>query len=38
MKLKTIEVDGKTYAEVVDNKPVYLHDDSKEVGFDAAHF
>ena len=31
VKLKTIEVDGKTYAEVVDNKPVYLHDDGKEV-------
>lgn len=36
MKLKTIEIDGKTYAEVVDNKPVYLHDDGKEVAHDAA--
>lgn len=36
MKLKTIEVDGKTYAEVNDGKPVYLHDDGKEAPFDAA--
>lgn len=36
MKLKTIEVDGKTYAEVQDDKPVYVHQDGKEIAFDAA--
>lgn len=35
MKLKTIEVDGKVYAEVQDDKPVYVEDDGKEVAFDA---
>src|SRR5690606_6729424 len=35
MKLKTLEVDGKTYAEVQDGKPVYVEDDGKEVAFDA---
>jgi len=35
MKLKTIEVEGKTYAEVADGKPVYLSDDGKEIAFDA---
>lgn len=35
MKLKTIERDGVTYAEVQDGKPVYLSDDGKEVAFDA---
>lgn len=35
MKLKTVEVAGKTYAEIVEGKPVYVHDDGKEVGFDA---
>ena len=36
MKLKTTQIDGKTYAEI-DNSgfPVYLHDDGKEIGFDA---
>jgi len=36
MKLKTVEVNGVTYA-VLDSagKPVYVHDDGKEVGFDA---
>jgi hypothetical protein len=35
MKLKTIVVDGKTYA-VLDDKgqPIYVHDDGKEVGYD----
>ena len=37
MKLKTIEVDGKTYAEVQDGKPVYVHEDGKEIPFDAPH-
>lgn len=36
MKLKTIEIDGKTYAEVSDGHPVYVHDDGKEAPFDAA--
>lgn len=35
MKLKTIEVDGKTYALVQDGKPVYEGDDGKDVAFDA---
>jgi hypothetical protein len=35
MKLKLITLDGKTYAEVQDEKPVYIHDDGKEVAFDA---
>jgi len=35
MKLKTLEVDGKTYAEVQDGKPVYLADDGKTIAFDA---
>lgn len=36
MKLKTTEIGGKTYAEVMDGKPIYEHDDGKEVAFDAA--
>jgi hypothetical protein len=36
MKLKTITTaDGKTYAEIQDGKPVYVHDDGKEAAFDA---
>lgn len=35
MKLKTTTVDNKVYAEVQDGKPVYVHDDGKEVPFDA---
>jgi len=35
MKLKTVEIDGKTYAEVQDGKPVFTGDDGKEVAFDA---
>lgn len=35
MKLKTVEVEGKTYAEVQDGKPVFVSDDGKEVAFDA---
>lgn len=38
MKIKTVVVDGKTYAEVDDSGlPIYIHDDGKEVAFDAAH-
>ncbi len=38
MKIKTVVVDGKTYAEVNDSGlPIYIHDDGKEVAFDAAH-
>ena len=36
MKLKTVEVNGKSYAEVDSSGlPVYVHDDGQEVGFDA---
>lgn len=35
MKLKLVTVEGKTYAEVQDGKPVFVHDDGKEVAFDA---
>jgi len=35
MKLKTVEVDGKQYAEIQDGKPVYVEDDGAEVAFDA---
>lgn len=34
MDLKTVEIEGKTYAEVQDGKPVYV-DDGKDVAFDA---
>jgi hypothetical protein len=37
IKLKTLLIDGKTYAEVKDDKPVYLEDDGKEIAFDAQH-
>lgn len=33
MKLKTVEIDGKTYAEVADGKPVY-EDNGADVPFD----
>jgi hypothetical protein len=35
MKLKTVELNGKHYAEIADGKPVYVHDDGKEIPFDA---
>lgn len=35
MKLKTVEVNGQTYAVIQDGKPVYIEDDGKEVAFDA---
>ena len=35
MKLKTIVIEGKTYAEVDGDKPLYTHDDGKEVAHDA---
>ncbi len=38
MKVKTVTIEGKVYAEVdAQNLPVYIHDDGKEVGFDAPH-
>ena len=37
MKLKTVEVNGKQYAEIAEGKPVYVYDDGKEAGFDAGH-
>ena len=36
MKLKTVEVAGVTYGVVQDGKPVFVHDDGKEIAFDAA--
>lgn len=36
MKLKTIEVNGATYAELKDGKPIYVHPDGKEVAMDVA--
>lgn len=35
MKLKTVTVDGKVYAETLDGKPLYVGDDNKEIPFDA---
>lgn len=35
MRLKTITIDGKTYAEVDGDKPVYETDDGKAIAFDA---
>lgn len=35
MKLKTVEINGAVYAEVKDGKPVFVHDDGKDVPFDA---
>lgn len=34
MKIKTVEVNGKTYAEVQDGKPVFVGDDGKDVAVD----
>lgn len=35
MKLKTVTIDGKEYAEMRDGKPIYVHQDGKEIDFDA---
>lgn len=35
MKLKTVTIEGKTYAEVQDGKPLFVEDDGKEIAFDA---
>lgn len=35
MKLKTIDIEGATYAEVADGRPVFVTDDGKEIAFDA---
>lgn len=35
MKLRTVTIEGKTYAEVDGDKPVYETDDGKTVAFDA---
>jgi hypothetical protein len=37
VKLKTIEMNGTTYAEIQDGKPVYEADDGKVIAFDAAY-
>ena len=34
MKLKTVTIDGKVYAEVVDDKPVFIGENDKEIAFD----
>ncbi|WP_269915511.1 DUF6651 domain-containing protein [Acinetobacter sp. HY1485] len=37
MKIKTVEVNGKQYAEVNEQGlPIYVHDDGQEIGFDAS--
>jgi hypothetical protein len=35
MKIKTVEIEGKTYAEMQDDKPIYIGEDGKEIAFDA---
>jgi hypothetical protein len=35
MKLKTIDIEGKTYAMLEDGKPIYEHSDGKSIPFDA---
>lgn len=35
MKLKTVEIDGKSYAEIQDGKPLYEGEDGKTIPFDA---
>lgn len=37
LKLKTIEIDGKKYAELEGEHPAYENDDGKVIGFDANH-
>lgn len=37
MKLKTVDVNGTTYAEIKDGRPLYEDDDGKEIAFDAEH-
>ena len=34
MKIKTVEVEGTTYAEIKDGKPVYVDDAGKEITYD----
>lgn len=36
MRLKTVEIDGKTYAEIRDGRPIYIANDGKEAPFDVA--
>ncbi len=35
MKLKTVEVEGKTFAQIQDGKPVYVDESGKDIAFDA---
>src|SRR6202035_1247976 len=37
MQLKTVEIDGNTYAEIKDGKPLIVDDDGKTLPFDIAH-
>lgn len=36
MKLKTVVIEGKTYAEVSGENPIYVHDSGQEIPHDAA--
>jgi hypothetical protein len=36
MRLKTVEVDGSTYAEIKDGSPVYVDESGKEIAVDGA--
>jgi hypothetical protein len=35
MKLKTVAIDGQTYAEVIDGRPVFVGEDGKDTPIDA---
>lgn len=37
MKLKTVDLDGKTYAEISDGKPLFIDEDGKEIAIDVAN-
>lgn len=37
MKLKIVDIGGKSYAEVQDGKPVIVEEDGKEIPFDIVH-
>lgn len=37
MKLKTVDLNGKSYAELSDGKPLFIEDDGKEIAIDVPH-